>query len=101
MKIKEVKGIPFTQVKAELMEDLEFKAAYEAAKKEEELEELLLAIRESAGLNSIQVAERMGISQPAISRLERNAAKASISTLERYAVACGVSLQISMTARSL
>lgn len=66
-------------------------AAYLEEKRAEELQELLLEIREHANLKSTQIAELMGISQPAISRLEKNVIKASISTLERYAAACGTS----------
>ncbi|MCA7370602.1 MULTISPECIES: helix-turn-helix domain-containing protein [Enterobacterales] len=43
-----------------------------------------------------EVAERMGITQPAVSKLEKNASKASVTTLERYAAACGASIKIVM-----
>ncbi|MFC0138942.1 helix-turn-helix domain-containing protein [Erwinia mallotivora] len=91
-----IKGVPYSQIRAKALENPAVLAAYLAEQKEEELHDLLLQMRDRAGLNSTQVAERMGISQPAISKLERNAAKASISTLERYAAACGVTLKISM-----
>ncbi|MFJ5472566.1 helix-turn-helix domain-containing protein, partial [Pectobacterium carotovorum] len=38
----------------------------------------------------------MGVSQPAVSRLERNVSSASISTLQRYAAACGMQLKLSL-----
>jgi len=91
-----VKGIPYSRLKAEALADPEVHALYMAEKREEELHELLLVMRNKAGLNSTQVAERMGISQPAVSKLERNAARASIATLERYAIACGTHLKISI-----
>ncbi|EMJ8869160.1 TPA: helix-turn-helix transcriptional regulator, partial [Klebsiella pneumoniae] len=47
-----------------------------------------------AGLTSAQVAERMGIKAPTISRMEKNAARMSIQTLIRYARACGVNFKI-------
>lgn len=90
-----VRGIPYSRLIAEVLADPEVHALYLAEKKEEELHELLLNMKNKAGLNSTQVAERMGISQPAISKLERNAVRASIATLERYAIACGTSLKIS------
>lgn len=53
--------------------------------------------RESAGLSRAQVAERMGVTPPAISRLERNITRATWTTLRRYAEACGV--KIALTTR--
>ncbi|NHB93711.1 helix-turn-helix domain-containing protein [Photorhabdus cinerea] len=91
-----VKGIPYSEVKAKALQNPDVMAAYLAEKKEEELQELLADMRRRAGINSTQVAERMGITQPAVSKLEKNASKASISTLERYAAACGASIKIVM-----
>ncbi|WP_411705491.1 helix-turn-helix domain-containing protein [Edaphovirga cremea] len=91
-----VKGIPHAEVRAEALQNPEVMAAYLQAKKEAELYDLLQAMKARAGINSTQVAERLGISQPAVSRLEKNPTKASITTLERYAAACGTSLKISM-----
>jgi predicted XRE-type DNA-binding protein len=91
-----VKGIPYSEVKAKALQNPDVMAAYLAEKKEEELQALLFDLRRNAGLNSTQVAERMGITQPAVSKLERNASKASVSTLERYAAACGASIKIVM-----
>lgn len=91
-----VKGIPFTEVKAKALQNPDVMAAYLIEKKEEELQELLADMRRRAGINSTQVAERMGITQPAVSKLEKNASKASVSTLERYAAACGASIKIVM-----
>lgn len=91
-----VKGIPYSEVKAKALQNPDVMAAYLAEKKEEELQELLAEMRRKAGMNSTQVAERMGITQPAVSKLEKNASKASITTLERYAAACGASIKIVM-----
>ncbi|EIB3086639.1 helix-turn-helix domain-containing protein [Escherichia coli] len=91
-----IKGIPYTEVKAKALQNPDVMAAYLAEKKEEELQELLADLRRKAGINSTQVAERMGITQPAVSKLEKNASKASVTTLERYAAACGASIKIVM-----
>lgn len=91
-----IKGIPYSEVKKEALQEPGVMAAYLAEKKEEELQELLSNLRRKAGINSTQVAERMGITQPAVSRLEKNASKATVTTLERYAAACGASIKIVM-----
>ena len=91
-----VKGVPYSEVKARALQNPDVMAAYLAEKKEEELQELLSDLRRRAGINSTQVAERMGITQPAVSKLEKNASKASVTTLERYAAACGASIKIVM-----
>jgi len=89
-----VKGIPWAEVRAEILKDPVVAAAYEQEKRNYELQETLADMRAQAGLTSSQVAQRMGISQPSVSKLERNAFKASIATLERYAQACNAHLVI-------
>ena len=56
----------------------------------EKLRELLAEWRKHDNLTKAQVAERMGVTPPVISRLENNITKASIDTLTRYAHACGI-----------
>ncbi|EHC04188.1 helix-turn-helix domain protein [Shewanella baltica OS625] len=43
-----------------------------------------------------EVAAKMGVAPSTVSKLENHADRASIVTLERYASACGASLQISI-----
>ena len=80
-----------SQVHTEAMNDHEYSAAFEAS---ELLRETLATWRKEAGLTSAQVAERMGIKAPTISRMEKNASRMSIQTLVRYARACGVNFKI-------
>jgi len=85
-----VKGKTLAEVKAKMMERDEFRAAYEAEERKERLQALLIEWRNHAGLTSAQVAERMGIAAPTLSRMEKNIEAAKIDTLARYARACGV-----------
>jgi len=55
------------------------------------------AVRTQAGLTKDDVAERMGISPPEITRLEDHALCANADTLQRYAQACGVKLKLSFS----
>ncbi|TDB45174.1 helix-turn-helix domain-containing protein [Photorhabdus khanii] len=72
------------------MENPEFKAAYEAEERKERLQETLAEWRKFAGLTRAQVAEKMGVTPPTVTKMENNVTKASIETLTRYARACGV-----------
>ena len=83
-----------SQIHAESMSDPEYSTAYEAEESSEQLQETLATWRKEAGLTSAQVAERMGIKAPTISRMEKNASRMSIQTLIRYARACGVNFKI-------
>ncbi|TDB61748.1 helix-turn-helix domain-containing protein [Photorhabdus khanii] len=79
------------------MKDPEYRAAYEAEERKEKLQALLAEWRRNAGITRAQVAERMGVKPPTVSRMESNINKASIDTLARYARACGVEkLQITL-----
>ncbi|MCK3667762.1 helix-turn-helix domain-containing protein [Photorhabdus noenieputensis] len=79
-----------SEVLAEMMENPEFKAAYEAEERKERLQETLAEWRKFAGLTRSQVAERMGVTPPTVTKMENNVTKASIETLARYARACGI-----------
>ena len=70
-----------------------------AAARRRELVRELVALRASQGLSQMTVAERMGTSQPVVARLEAGDLDSRISTLERYADAVGVELDIRLTER--
>ena len=89
-----VQPISYKDVKEHLLQDQETKQCYLAEKRVEELQLLLQQMRSRAGLTVSQVAEKMGVTQPAVSKLEKNASRASILTLQRYAQACGTELRI-------
>jgi predicted XRE-type DNA-binding protein len=75
---------------AEQMGDPEFRAAYdeEAAKKELWLQ--LAEARQQAGLTQVQLAERLGVSQAQVARIEKRGYDAyTLSTLRRYVQALG------------
>lgn len=80
----------FTEIHNEAMRDPEYRAAYEAEERKERLQALLAEWRSHAGLTSYQVAERMGVKPPTISRMEKNITSVTLDTLARYAKACGV-----------
>jgi DNA-binding XRE family transcriptional regulator len=72
-----------------------FVEAYDALELEYQLANQMLKARSRAGLTQDAVAERMGTTKSAISRLESAAKHApSIATLKRYANAVGCELQV-------
>ena len=78
-----------------LLADSEAKAIYreEAAKKELWLQ--LVEARLSAGLTQVQVADRLGVSQAQVARIEKSGYDAyTLNTLRRYVQALGRSLEV-------
>ncbi|MDJ1113805.1 helix-turn-helix domain-containing protein [Microbacterium dauci] len=59
------------------------------ARENREMRTALIRIRREANLSQSDVAERLGVSQQAIHKLERYDADPRLSTLERYANAVG------------
>ncbi|MGE0802337.1 MAG: helix-turn-helix domain-containing protein [Lautropia sp.] len=74
-----------------------FAEAYEALELEYQVVSQLLKARTKAGLTQDAIAERMGTTKSAISRLE-SAGKhtPSLGTLRRYAEAVGCELQVKL-----
>jgi DNA-binding XRE family transcriptional regulator len=74
-----------------------FKQAYDALELEYNVTDQLLKARARAGLTQDAVAERMGTTKSAVSKLESAGKHApSLSTLKRYAQAVGCELQIKL-----
>lgn len=88
--MNKTKSVAWDVVRADLMSDPEVQIAYEAEERKERLQAMLSEWRSHAGLTRAQVAERMGVTPPTVSRMESNVIKASLDTLARYARACGV-----------
>jgi len=74
-----------------------FTAAYDALELEYRVADQLLKARAKAGLTQDAVAERMGTTKSAISRLEAAGKHTpSLATLQRYARAVGCDLQVKL-----
>jgi DNA-binding XRE family transcriptional regulator len=72
-----------------------FSRAYDALELEYQVVNQLLKARSRAGLTQDIVAERMGTTKSAVSRLESAGKHApSLATLKRYASAVGCELQV-------
>lgn len=74
-----------------------FAEAYESLELEYALASQMLKARTKAGLTQDAVAERMGTTKSAISRLEGAGRHApSLATLKKYAAAVGCELQVKL-----
>ncbi len=84
--------------------DKAFKVAYDALEDEYAALAALLQARTEAGLTQADVAQRMGVSQPVLARIESSLGNKnhspSLHTLRRYAEACGMRLVIQMVAEN-
>jgi ribosome-binding protein aMBF1 (putative translation factor) len=84
---------------ARLLANPEVKQAYDALDDEYSALRAILSARREAGLTQAQIAERMGTTASAVSRLEASLTSEkhspSFATLRKYAAACGKRLVIS------
>ena len=58
--------------------------------------DIMLEARKRAGLTQNEVARRMKVSRPLVARLEQGHHMPNITTLFRYAEACGCRLRLSL-----
>lgn len=78
----------------EQLEDPELKAEYDVLEPEFAIIQAMIDARKTAGLTQKQLAERTGIAQADISRLENGNANPSLKTLQRLAKGMGMRMQI-------
>jgi len=78
-----------------------FQEAYDALETEYQVANELITARARAGLTQDVVAQRMGTTKSAVSRLERAGKHTpSVGTLQRYASAVGCELKIELVPKS-
>lgn len=88
-------SIPFEETRKKWFKDPAFLKEYEALEPEFRLAGQLINARSNAGLSQQELAQRMGTSQSTVARLE-SGHKPSIKSLERYAEAVGMKLEINL-----
>jgi DNA-binding XRE family transcriptional regulator len=82
----EQEKIDWDELKTEMLAQPDVLAAFNAEERRERLREMLAQWRNHAGLTRAQVAAKMGVSAPTVSRMEANVTRASLDTLTRYAL---------------
>lgn len=78
----------------EQLKDPKLRAEYEALEPEFTIIQAMIDARKKNGLTQQQLAERTGIAQADISKLETGSANPSIRTLQRLAAGMGMTLKI-------
>ena len=87
----------FNDYLAEKMKDPEFKKEYDALEPEFAIIQAIIDARKHSGLTQKQLAEKTGIAQTDISKLENGNANPSIKTLQRLADGMGMTLKVEFT----
>jgi HTH-type transcriptional regulator / antitoxin HipB len=75
----------------------EVHAGYDEARRAIELGAMVRELRLGAGLSQEELAQRAGMTQPALSRLDRGGGIPTITVLDRIAGALHATLTVSMT----
>ena len=76
------------------MENTEFRTEYEALEPEFSIIQAMIVARKASGLTQKELAERTGIAQADISKLENGSANPSLRTLRRLAAGMGMQLKL-------
>ena len=84
----------FDEFLEEQLKDPEMKAEYDALEAEFAIKQALIDARKAQGFTQKQLAERTGIDQGDISKLEKGNANPSLKTLNRLAKGLNMKLKI-------
>jgi len=87
-------GRKMSEVKRDLLQDADFKAAFIALEDEFSLASQLIEARKKAHLTQDEVARRMGTTQSVVARLESGRPLPSLRSLKRYAMAVNGKVEI-------
>lgn len=87
----------FKQYLTEQLKDSAFKAEYDALEAEFAIIQAMITARQKTGMTQKQLAERTGIHQSDISKLERGNGNPSLRTLSRLAEGLGMKLKVEFT----
>ena len=96
---KRLKGIPWEQVRKDLMANSGVKKAYEDLQPEFAIVQALIDARVKKKMSQEDLARKMGTGQAVISRLENANANPSFSLMKRLANALNLRFEIKFTPR--
>jgi ribosome-binding protein aMBF1 (putative translation factor) len=83
-----------TEMHKRWMKEPKYRKAYEALEDEFAVAKAVIAARNRAGLTQVELARKMGTTQPVVARMESGRIQPSLRTLQRLAQATGSKLTI-------
>ncbi len=86
---------------ARWMNESSYRKAYEALEDEFAIAKAVIAARKRAGLTQVELARKMGTTQPAVTRMESGRVEPSLRTLRRLARATDSTLAIRFEPRKM
>ena len=84
----------FSEYKEKKLQEPAFKKEYDALESEFDIIQAMIDARKQSGLTQKELAERTGINQADISKLENGTANPSIRTLRRLADGMGMRMKL-------
>lgn len=86
--------ISWKSIRDEVLADPEVKAEYDALESEFNIARQVINLRKSSGLNQRDFAERIGIKQPQLARIESGKQIPKLETLTKLAAGAGYTVEI-------
>ncbi len=87
-------SLDYRELLKEEMKDPEFKQAWDELELEYQVADLLIKLRNEAGLTQAEIAERIGTTQSAIARMESGKVLPKLDSLYKIARTCGKKLEL-------
>ena len=84
----------FSEYREKKLQEPEFRKEYDALESEFDIIQAMIDARKQSGLTQKELAERTGINQADISKLENGTANPSIRTLRRLADGMGMKIKL-------
>jgi transcriptional regulator with XRE-family HTH domain len=95
-----VKTIKLDEIRAKVLANPEAQSEYETLRDEFQVARLLILMRKAAGFTQQELADRTGIKQPQLARLETGKQLPRLDTLALLADEAGYELQIEFVPKS-
>lgn len=92
-----MKPVGLKELKGRMLNTEAAVEGYNNADRELAIVAILAELRERAGINKAELARRLNVTPSTVTQLENNPGGVRLSTLERYAAACGATINISVS----